>query len=400
MKNLTNRWVVLLLVLPHLSIYYYKLPLIQPVVLGLQLLVVFIALYLIYSEMNKFNLILLLFILTTIFSTVYNKTTTSGIILSSVSLISFCIYISFALKNPKQLLTGLFYLFCPLVLVNFFQMLFGFNINIGGSDIYLIGGKNAIEITVLPAIPISYLYSYVHYNKLRISHFIFILLCILSIYLSKSSTAIIVSLLTVGFLFVNKRLLPSFNKYFIVFTAIFLSVVIFRLQDVLFGDFIINTLHKDLTFTGRTFLWDIALSGIKESWFIGMGRGSNLISLSFANLNETHNGILEIFLTTGALGLLLFLVVIFLVSKKLKENKSHLYSKTLSFFVFAYLIIGLMESAYLKKEFWLLIILAYGVNKIIEGTEAQQINEAPNLGINLNKQKIIKQRSVIPKKDF
>ncbi|NGY85282.1 O-antigen ligase family protein [Bacillus megaterium] len=212
------------------------------------------------------------------------------------------------MRNINELIKGLYYLFAAVVFINFLTLLIGGIATSpdGLSTNYLLGGKNAIAMTALPTIPLIYLYSYMVHNKLKTLPFLLILICAVSLYLSESGTGIVVSFLAILFVILPKKYFPSFITYFWIYIVVFLTIVIFRLQELLFGDFIINVLHKDMTFTGRTYIWDLVLDLIKQSWLIGYGRGNQIISHHFANLNETHNGLLEIMMYSGILGVLFF----------------------------------------------------------------------------------------------
>ncbi|MED4006498.1 O-antigen ligase family protein [Priestia aryabhattai] len=373
--SLSNRWVVIFLILPHLSIYYYRLDVVYQLTLIWQFLVVIISLFLLYRNLTAFNILLIFYMTLVVFSAFLNDTFNPGILYSIAVFIGFCIYISHAMRNINELIKGLYYLFATVVFINFFTLLIG-GIAVspdGLSTNYLLGGKNAIAMTALPTIPLIYLYSYMIYNKLKTFPFVLILICAVSLYLSESGTGIVISFLAILFVVLPKKYFPSFTTYFWIYIVAFFTIVVFRLQELLFGDFIINVLHKDMTFTGRTYIWDLVLNLIKQSWLIGYGRGNQIISHHFANLNETHNGLLEIMMYSGILGVLFFLIILLVVGHKLNSNKDHILSKILSFSIFAYLIIGLTESVFYKKEFWILLVISYGIRHIIRSFDLKKV---------------------------
>lgn len=368
--NLSNRWIIIFLILPHLSIYYFRPGLLYPLILAWQSVIVLISLFLIYKQITIINILLIFYMSIVILSAVLNETLTSGIFYTVTVFTSFFIYISYTLRNFQELIIGLYYLFSFIIVANFLTFLIGgLNIGTDGLPIYLLGGKNAIAMTTLPTIPIIYLYSYTIHKKLKIFPLLLILICAISLYLSDSGTGIIISFLIILFIVFPKKVFPTFKTYLYIYMVVFFTIIIFRLQELLFGDFITNVLHKDMTFTGRTYIWDFVLNAMKESWILGFGRGNDIISHYFFNLNETHNGVLEIMIYSGLLGLMFFLIILFVVSNKLSINKNHIISKILSFSIFAYMIIGLTESVFYKKEFWILIFISYSVEHIIKSTD-------------------------------
>jgi O-antigen ligase len=363
-----NRWLVFFLILPHLNIYYLGLDQIQPITYIWQFAVVFLGLIILYKKktINIFLLLLLFHVLIILTSSLIHGNLTFGIIFKFITLLGLCIYISNAVNNFKEFITGLYYLMAMLILFNLLTMVMqGIDFDTTVKPIYLLGGKNAIAISILPAIPIVYMYSYAIYKKLKFLPIIIILCSIVSVYLSGSSTGFIISLLTITFMFLPKRIFASFKVFLNIYLLTFFIVVILRLQEVLFGNFIINVLNKDLTFTGRTYIWDLVLEKIKSSWILGYGRGNSIINDLFPNINETHNGILEILMDSGLIGILLFTSIVFIVGRKLSENSNHIYPRILSFSIFAYMVIGLTESVFNKTEFWILLVIGFGINNII-----------------------------------
>ncbi|MED0960076.1 MULTISPECIES: O-antigen ligase family protein [Bacillus] len=375
--NISNRWVAIFLILPHLNIYYFNLEHTNDFVFICKSIMVLVAFCLVFKRITILNLLIVCYMMLVLFSAVVNGNLTNGIAFTIVIFISFCIYISHALKESKEFFRGMYYLFSVVVILNFLTMLInGITIDNNGFPIYLLGGKNAITMTVLPAIPIIFIYSYIMYKKLKIFPLIVILISIASIYLSESGTGIVVAIVTALFLVVHKRYFPSLKTYLLIYVILFFAIIVFRLQELLFEDFIINVLHKDLTFTGRTYVWDLILNTIGGSYFIGFGRGNNIINQHFINLHEAHNGLLEILMYSGILGISFFMVILIIVAKNLGYFKNHVISKVLSFSIFAYMIIGLTESVFYKNEFWMLIVISYGISNIIKciETEDKQLN--------------------------
>ncbi|QPC47646.1 O-antigen ligase family protein [Mangrovibacillus cuniculi] len=381
--SLSNRWVVFFFILPHLSIIFFNIDTIEPVITVWKLGVILasiVCLFLIYGEITIFNVLLICHVALVLISSILNGTLSIGIFFTIIIFIGFCIYISYCMTNFKELISGLYYLFGFIIILNFITILTnGVSTSSNGVPIYLLGGKNAIVMTALPSIPIAYLYSNYIYKKLKIIPIIVILISMLSIYLSESGTGILVAILATIFLVLPARILPSFNTYLILYFIAFLLIVVFKIQ-ILFGNFITIILDKDLTFTGRTYIWDFVLSTIRDSWLLGYGRGNSIISNYFVTLNETHNGVLEVLMFSGILGALVFLVLFLIIARKLSFYKSHIFSKVLSYSILLYMIIGLTESVFYKVEFWLLLIIASGIGRVIIQIE----NNAENSEIKIS----------------
>lgn len=366
--SVSNRWLAIFLVLPHLNVYYFNLEQIQPIVFFWQATVIVVALVLLFKRITVFNVMIIVYMAVILFSAVINNTLTGGILFNTLLLIALCIYVSNAIKNPAEFFKGMYYLFSTIILLNFFTILNN-GITIIIDPIYLLGGKNALAMTILPAIAMILLYSYITYQKIKSVPLIIVMVGLASIFLTGSGTGVIVAILLTIFLLGWKKHLPSFKKYLVIYSIIFFAIVIFRLQDVLFGSFITDTLNKTITFTGRTYIWDFVLSIIGDSWFLGFGRGTNLINQYFPHVSEAHNGFLEVLLYSGVLGVTFFLVILLKVAKNLAFFKKHVISKLLSFSIFAYMVLGLAESVFYKKEFWILLVTSYGISHLVKVKE-------------------------------
>lgn len=115
----------------------------------------------------------------------------------------------------------------------------------------------------------------------------------------------------------------SVLKGYIGYLLAVLCIVILRLQN-LFSYLIVDVLKKDLTFTGRTKMWDSAILLIKKNPILGygyMGQESETILLGGPH---THNILLEQLLRGGIIYAILFAAMIFLLNAKLKRSKKHL----------------------------------------------------------------------------
>jgi len=169
----------------------------------------------------------------------------------------------------------------------------------------------------------------------RIFNYLFSLLSIILIFMSGSSTAIaafFMVILSAGVFKIEKMLRPlKFGRFFSAIAAIY--IVVSMIIIGLFGDQILELFPeifgKDLTFTGRTYIWDYVLSEINKKPILGYGFETYWIMgssrLNVFKVNQSHNSYLEIMLQLGSVGIivLLSIVIAFLYRAiKLSENKS------------------------------------------------------------------------------
>lgn len=129
-------------------------------------------------------------------------------------------------------------------------------------------------------------------------------------------------------------------KYAIISTAVvFAVVVVFNSVDSLAS--LVDFLGKDLTFTGRTYIWKASIETISRHPFLGQGIHANqaLVYNSFTrDFRQAHNEYLQIVLNCGYLGLVFFMWQ-FIHAGSVAEKAIVTYNKKEN----AYLIAGLVS---------------------------------------------------------
>lgn len=226
-----------------------------------------------------------------------------------------------------------------------------------------------------------YLYFFKQINN-RINKFIvfMILICIFLVLLSKSSTGIlIVALFLPIFLWIknDKRSIVLFITGTI-FSAL-LPVINFN--SAFLNNLIGGLFHKNISFSGRRYIWDYALSNFSRNPLIGNGFNSidslfkgKVIPIYERVAAHSHNGFLEVFLQNGLIGLILILIIIYLYFKSI-DIYSEFEKRLLKTYIIVFIIFNSMEPYLLQTvsgcTFWLIGIFIIVYNK----KSKEQINE-------------------------
>ena len=325
----------------------------------------------------KLILLVMIYSFIILFSAVINNNITIGMIYTNFVYIGFIIYINYCMKDFKNFINALNILFTLLIIYNLILAIFVKSsymyIGYQGSQKVFVGtfeSRNGISMVMIPAIAFILIRSEYIYEKVRNKDILLCFMVLIIILLSKSSTGFIVgSLLVIYVLLLKKiKINININKLMSIYTIIYTQVVIFRIQETVFRGFIENTLQKNVTLTGRTLICDFIMKIIPNSLIFGYGRNDIIAQNAIIrDVTEAHNGLLEILLCTGIIGLFVFILILLNVFKALNKSNSKI-SYILSMAIFLYFCIALTESAftYTKIGFWILIIISSNIEKIIK----------------------------------
>lgn len=186
-----------------------------------------------------------------------------------------------------------------------------------------------------------------------------------------SGATLIISFIMIVFVAFHSHFKTSvfnFRNYLIVNIGLTVAIVILRLQN-LFSFIIVDVLNKDITLTGRVYIWDKTLEYISQNYIFGYGveeYGYRLIKMhmggswwltNYAALH-CHCRFLEVMYRGGVILLAIYLLVLITTSKKLMTYKNSLFSKILSIALFSYLLGMITEWYDYSPLFFVLIILA------------------------------------------
>lgn len=243
-----------------------------------------------------------------------------------------------------------FYLFFLMIVNTIFLILFpeGLYINRGGSSMYFLGIDNRFIFFYLPLIYSSIVYSIITNNKLNIWTYITVCICLYSVIACWSVGALLGLLLIVLAVLLQDRIKIITKikmKYFIIAIIIInLLIVFFQIQNH-FGNFIVNVLKKDITFSGRTYVWENALQIFKLSPIIGVGmQPAEYFQNYYFGVAHAHNIFLNYMTICGISGLIVYVFLLFLVAKKsllIKDGKIRCLS---NFVVFTILFLSIADT--------------------------------------------------------
>jgi exopolysaccharide production protein ExoQ len=159
------------------------------------------------------------------------------------------------------------------------------------------------------------------YRRLNLLRMVYILMVISLIVMAHSATAVVVLSVYIAFmamLYVSHRL--EWRTTLVLAGFLCVAVVLLALLVIPFASDIAALLGRDLTLTGRTEIWSAVLQSIGKRPLLGYGYYAYWLGLTGESANAilrthwvfgyAHNGMLEILLQLGFVGLAVFLMTL------------------------------------------------------------------------------------------
>ncbi len=237
----------------------------------------------------------------------------------------------------------------------------------GTRHYWLFGHVNSTIIYILPAIVLAGIMIEKGSNKLlskkNIRPILLIIISITTILITWSATAIMGLLIMLIITIANRK-----KVYFTATQAVILSLVIFILINVLQfqGDIlgsIVGLLGRDITFSGRTEVWNRAIETIQEHLIFGYGAESNTVIVSRLLFSQPHCRYFNLLYRGGCVSFILQLIAFFICARTLDKSKR----SALSCFIIAgywALMVQIAFESYFSPIFYLIFLFGSNIHKL------------------------------------
>lgn len=359
-----------------------------------QILMFAIMLYLSFSHVTKKELstkkiclLMIAYYIYFIINTFLNNGRTRSLIIQGIQFIGFALYLDIVLKNnPKELFKSALNLLTAFVAINCLLTLVlkdGLYETVYYTNNYLLGYDNQNINFILPTLVLVLLKNE-YYKKCKMQIILtYAIAWITAIRIWSGMTLVVTALMTMiavfcfrgseGFfvrhLFVGK--IFNFRNFLFADIAANIALVYFRLQYY-FEYIIVYVLHRDLTLTSRTIIWDKTIDFIKQRPWFGYGRENySFRALKYGRSANSpsglhaHNRLLETIYAGGIVMLALFLGIMFYTANCLYKARETIFAKILSFGIFIYLI-GMLTEFYDYCIFlWGFFVMAENIENIL-----------------------------------
>ena len=151
-------------------------------------------------------------------------------------------------------------------------------------------------------------------------------------------------------------------NYFLLNIGMFFAIVIFRLQEML-SFIIVDILGKDLTLTGRTYIWDRAWYYIRKNPIFGYGVESYIYRGAKMRLPDAypaglhaHDRFIETIYRGGIILLVIYIIILLCSIQGISKHRDSVLSKVLALGIFVYMT-GMLTEFYKYSYLFFPILL-------------------------------------------
>lgn len=346
-------------------------------------LIIIIAIYLVpkvktllKKENILINILLLLFIIITLYSSFLNQNSISDrntfkasiVYLAIILELFWCIEYAALTNKIKDLVSFYYNLTIIWTIIVDFLVLFMPNLY-KETGYYICGGK--FFVTYLHILLIGLYILNKRISKKKISKMFVAIIFVISLLISRivdCNTGMLGILMFVFLVTINKKAwLTLKNQNIFVIFLLFCSAFCFMYKTILSSqivqNIVVNTLGRNLTLTGRTDIYEALPVIMKNHYFLGYGYGSSyevcMKNIGYAN---TQNGLAEWVLQIGIPGTATLVLIMYCVFLKAsKKNNLHKITYPVIAYIYVLSFLGTVEIT-INIIFIFLLALLYGLS--------------------------------------
>lgn len=272
----------------------------------------------------------------------------------------------FARSRPRMLLSAFFFS-CIFYLAGNLAIFFvdPHSLGFGAVENFLFGYRNVTFRIAIPAFACSLALDALDAKKWSLRSIAVFVLCVFELLVGYSATAVCafvgMGAVAAASIFLRSRRVLNALTYGFGYVALFVALVVLRIQNGL--AFIIEPLlHRSVTFSGRTILWDDAFAHLSNThFFTGYGTGYlwSELCINGSPQKHAHNEILSALMLGGVGALIALIEMVSLAVGKLFANRRDGMAAALSVGILGYFIVALVEVVSCPGFFYLLAFAYY-----------------------------------------
>lgn len=278
--------------------------------------------------------------------------------------------------NLKKFLDAICSTFTIMIILNYITLLIypnGLTFSAEGAGIFLFGLRTSFSLVIIPGILFNLLYdNYIKkrtYSARTVFCLIFSILALLNKWVVTGLLELIIVIALYLYLYLYKfNMKKKLNVAILLFILFFNFFMTFFNSSIGFVQDVANVMHKDITFSGRTYIWKTSVNKLNQSPIFGYG--SNIFVDIYGTLKPAHNHWLNIGLESGYVGLIIMLTayVISIIQLKSLVNKDYY---NLIFIVCLSILVGCISEIQSYFSFIYVIFELPFLLKLVDSSEVQ-----------------------------
>ncbi|WP_368652894.1 O-antigen ligase family protein [Ornithinibacillus sp. 4-3] len=349
-----------------------------------QVIVIFICIFLFFVKKCdfKFLILTLIFFFYQIIVTLLNDGAIVKVVTTMIPVVGMVLLLQYAIeRNYFLTIKALYMYFSIIVYINYLLMIIypegilqatkyrtqdvGYN---------FLSVNNQLGSYLLIAALISILYCILK-KKVTLNAVFLNIVVYMTLLNVWSVTSIIWLTFFYGFYFLmsRKNKVLKWKKYFSFMLLAHILIVVLEIQKI-FSFLIVDFFEKDITLSGRTRIWELAIQEIKKTFIFGYGeiQDARYITIGTAEFNA-HNIFLQVMLQGGFILLMLFLMLMIYSLNKTALSQNN---KIASILIISVITLwGMMITEVYSILLQLLVLfLVYNCKKFIVAERIPNIN--------------------------
>lgn len=246
---------------------------------------------------------------------------------------------------------------------------------------YLWGFDNSSIFKFIPVLVIFILNTDLNNKKSKIVTLVLLVLTTSAFIYVKSITAAIACLFILIYyllFFSRKKALGILNfRNVIIFVSIIFILLVGINKNLSILQYIANKTDKVVSLNYRFKIWDNTIEDFKENWIIGSGFEERLVTAEKLGIDHPHNIFLDIIYKGGTVAGIIFIILLFVIGRKMMKNKYTLDANVVTIGLLAFLCVAQMDYYNEQYLFFLLYVLAYNIDLFNKSTIIEDLKIKP-----------------------
>lgn len=305
-------------------------------------------------------------------NTVFHATTSLSVMDSICTIVALSVLISLYIpKNQVEVLWSLSLVTAVYMFLNFLTVLLfpkglysTYSLYENEYLCWLLGYKNPMSRFIILTLGVNLCNCFQSSQKLNWYQYLLAFIGILTVIQVDSATSLVaIVFMYVFVLLFGKIRLPRICNVFNVFLLCGLLTFLiyeFKIQE-LFSYLIVNLLHRNLSLTSRTYIWEKAMKLILERPIFGYGVLPAARSYELLKASHPHNFYLYQLYSGGIVGIGIVSVMIYKVSSRIASRMEYVIARICFFVLSAIIVMGITESLTQMPLLYPMFLLSYHI---------------------------------------